>query len=142
VLPAWVTLSAQSNSPLAQIYNGDNMNGRALLNPTYGGVIASPTYLVFANAQDTAKTITVSGVGAAAAPFQANTNVDGFNNWGVLVNNTENAQWLHGCAGIVNVSGTSPTFTVTPVHTGLCSLNIRDSSGTNYGTVPVVVQSL
>lgn len=141
-LPAWVTLTAQSNSPLAQIYNGDNLNGRTLLNPTFGGVIASPTYLVFANSQDTAKTITVSGVGPAAGPFQANTNADGFNDWGVLVNNTENAQFFLGCSGVVTVTGSSPTFTVTPVHTGLCNLNLRDSSGAYYGTVPVVVQSL
>lgn len=141
-LPAWVTLTARSNSPLAQMYNADNMNGRSLLNPSYGGVLASPTYLVFANSSDTPKTITLSGVGSAAAPFQANTSADGFNNWGVLVNNIENAQFFHGCAGVVSVSGTSPTFTVTPVHTGMCYLNIRDSSGNLYGTVPVVVQSL
>jgi len=139
---AWVTLIARANSPLANMYNGDNMNGRILLGPTYGGVLSSPTYLVFANSSDTPKTITLSGVGAAATPFQANTSVDGFNSWGVLVNNNENDTFFQGCAGVVTVTGTSPSFTVTPVHTGLCNLNIRDSSGVNYGTVPIVVQSL
>jgi hypothetical protein len=141
-LPAWVTLTAKSNSPLAPMYNGDNLSGRALLNPTFGGVIAAPTYLVFANKQDTPQTFTVSGVAPAAAPFQADTNVDGFNNWGILVNNSEADQFFKGCAGIVSVTGSSPTFTVTPVHTGVCNLDIKDSSGLYYGTVPVVVQSL
>lgn len=139
---AWITLTAKSNSPLAFMYNGDNMQGRTLLNPTYGGVNASPSYLVFANNKDAAQTITISGAGPAAAPFQANTNVDGFHNWGVIVNNNENATFLQGCAGIVSVTGSSPTFTVAPVHTGMCNLNISDSSGVNYGTVPIVVQSL
>lgn len=138
---AWITLLAKSTSPLAPMYNGDNMNGRTLLNPTFGGVNASPSYLVFANNKDAAQTITVSGAGPAAAPFQADTNVDGFNNWAVIVNNDENDPFQHGCAGIVSVTGSSPTFTVTPVHTGMCYLNIRDS-GVYYGTVPIVVQSL
>jgi hypothetical protein len=141
-IPAWVTLLARSNSPFAMNYNYDYMVGRTLLNPTFGGVNASPSYLVFANSKDTAQTITISGAAPAAAPFQANTSVDGFNNTGVIVNNNENPTGVQGCAGIVSVSGTSPTFTVTPVHTGFCNLNIRDSSGVNYGTVPIVVQSL
>jgi hypothetical protein len=140
VIPAWVTLRAKSTSPLV-FYNSDRMQGRALLNPTYGGVNASPSYLVFANSSAAAQTITLSAASPAAAPFTADTNMDGFNNFGFIVNNTENATFIHGCAGVVTVTGTSPTFTVTPVHTGICNLDIRDS-GTYYGTVPIVVQSL
>lgn len=138
---SWVTLTAQSNSPLGGMYNYTTP-GRILLYPGSGGVLASPTYLVFANPHDTAKTIALSGVGGAAAPFVANTATDGFNDFGVIVNNDENPTFIRGCAGIVTVSGSSPSFTVTPVHTGVCNLKIADSTGGYYGTVPVVVQSL
>lgn len=141
-IPAWVTLNAKSTSPYAMAYNYDFMVGRTLLNPTYGGVNASPSYLVFANNKDAAQTITISGPSPATPPFQANTDVDGFGNGGFIVNNNEKPTFIRGCAGVVSVTGSSPTFTVTPVHTGICNLNIRDSSGANYGTVSIAVQSL
>lgn len=138
----WVDLFAKVNSPLAFGWN-NVMQGHADALPGYNGVLSSPTYLVFANSKDTPQTITISGVGVAAAPFQANTNSDWFNNWGAIVNDSESGTtFLKGCAGIVSVSGSSPTFTVTPVHTGVCNLNITDTTGTHYGTVPIVVQSL
>lgn len=138
----WTTINVQGNSPLGGIYNGDNTVGHIVLFPTLSGVLSSPTYLVFANSNDSAQTITLSASGSASGPFQANTNTDGFNDYGVIVNNNEAANFINGCAGVVSVSGSSPTFTVTPVHTGVCNLNIRDASGSYYGTVPVVVQSL
>jgi hypothetical protein len=138
----WTTINVQANSPLGGMYNGDNTVGHIVLFPTLGGVLSAPTYLVFANANDSPQNITLSGTGPATAPFTADTNTDGFNDYGVIVNDNEAANFITGCAGVVSVSGTSPTFTVTPVHTGMCNLNIRDSSGGWYGTVPVVVQSL
>lgn len=140
-LTNWATLTAQSNSPLANSYNFTTQ-GRILVYPGVGGTLAAPTYLVFANAKDTPQTITLSGVGAAVAPFQASTNMDGFNDGGFIVNNNEVPTFISGCAGVVTVSGSSPTFTVTPVHTGFCNLKIADSTGAYYGTVPVAVQSL
>ncbi len=139
-MTTWVTLTAKTNSPLANMYN-PTLNGRVLLG-SFSGVLSSPTYLLFANTKAAAQTITISGVGSAASPFQANTYPDGFNNWGLVANNNEASTFQQGCSGIVSVSGSSPTFTITPVHTGVCNLNIRDSSGTNYGTVPIAVQSL
>ena len=137
----WATLLAKTNSPLAHSYN-NTQQGRSLVLPGGGGVLASPTYLVFANSKDTAQTITLTGVGAATTPFQANTNPDGFNDWGIIGANSEASSFIQGCAGIVTVSGSSPTFTVTPVHTGFCNLNIADSTARYYGTVPIAVQSL
>lgn len=137
----WATLLATTNSPLAQTYN-NTLQGRSLVLPGGAGVLASPTYLVFANSKDTAQTITLSAAGAATAPFQANTNADGFGDWGLVANDSEASVFIQGCSGIVTVSGSSPTFTVTPAHAGFCNLNIRDSSGTRYGTVPIAVQSL
>lgn len=135
-------LTAQTNSPLAAMYNNTNA-GRVVIAPGgAGGIISSPSYLVFANSKDAAQTISLSAAGSGpAAPYTVDTNADAFGDWGVLINDDEAATWVHGCAGVVSVSGSSPAFTITPVHTGFCVLDVKDSGG-HFGTVPLAVQSL
>lgn len=132
------TIQVQANSPNA---NWNSTIWQTLFVYRGGsGVIASPSYLVFANASAAGQTITLSGT--SAGPYGADTNQDAFNATDLLLSGIAGGwTWVSGCQGIAVVSGASPTFTVTPVHNGFCSLNLYDSMG-DHGQVPVVVQSL
>jgi hypothetical protein len=133
-----VMISATSNSPMALNWNG-SYPGRLHYWPGMEGVVSTPSALLFANASASPQTITLNtSGGAATAPFTATTDMDWFNDRGVYT--TLFWSTVLGCQGIVTVGGSSPTFTITPVHTGVCSLDVRDSGG-HFGVVPIVVQS-
>jgi hypothetical protein len=135
-----VMFTVRANSPLAQNWNG---TVPAYLHywPGGPGIVSSPSYLLFANTSAAPQSITLTAAGATTPPFVANTGSDYFADWGIIDNLNEAWQGTSGCQGIVTVSGSSPTFTVTPVHTGYCYLNVSDSAF-HPGVVPVVVQSM
>lgn len=136
--PGAIMFTVQSNSPMANNWNGTNP-GYLHYWPGHAGVISSPSYLLFANASAAAQTITLTGTASTTQPFVATTGLDWFNDYGI----SDTFPWTNesGCQGVVTVSGSSPTFTVAPVHSGYCYLDVRDSAG-NPGVVPVVVQAL
>lgn len=138
--PAATTITVQTNSPLGASYNGGQPASLRYY-PGAPGVLSSPSYLTFANTAAAPQTLTLSATGGAAAPFTASTATDAFGDWGISFTGTWAPNWVSGCAGIVSVSGSSPTFTISPVHGGVCYLNIGDTSG-HSGAVPVVVQSM
>lgn len=139
-LSASATITVQSNSPDAMYWNG-SANATLHFNEQGWGVLSTPSYLLFSNTSAAPQTITLTGTAGTTAPYTASTALDGWSDWGVLATLHNGWQSTTGCQGIVAVSGTAPTFTVTPVHTGVCWLSITDTSN-NFGTVPVVVQSL
>lgn len=137
-LTAGATITAQSNSPGTQ--NNGTQPGAVFVNPTGIGVTAAPSYLLFSNAKAAAQTFSTAGAGTTA-PFTADTNQDAFYDWGVQVTGTWFWNSEIGCQGIVSVTGSGSSFTVTPVHAGVCYLNLSDAAG-HHGALPVVVQAL
>lgn len=133
-----VTITVQSNSPNAA-YNGAQ-GASVFVNPEGLGVTALPAYLLFSKASAAAQTFTAGGLGTAAQ-YTANTNPDAFNDVGFLVTGTFYWNWENGCQNIATVTASGSSFTVTPVHAGVCYLNLGDASG-HHGALPVVVQSL
>lgn len=97
-------------------YNGSSMATQANITTNAGGfvpfwagaadVVPSPSQLVFAHANSAKQTVTLSGP-HSTPPY-------------TLTDAT--------CNGAVTISGTSPSFTVTPVRAANCQLKLSDSS--------------
>ena len=105
-------LTVQDHSP-AILWNGGG-SAKTTFAPGIKGVTSSPAQLYFAHTNASAQTITLGGPGTSA-PY--------------LTAFSRDLQGDPSCSGIVSVSGTSPTFTVTPLSPGTCGLYIYDSSG-------------
>ncbi|HTX56959.1 MAG TPA: hypothetical protein VMD47_07625 [Candidatus Acidoferrales bacterium] len=127
--PATITLT--SNSPALASYGLSPTLNTASFSPGSRGVNLAPSVLYFATASAAAQTLTATGADGGTAPFSVSNN----------------------CGGIVSVSGSGPSFTVTPVaaNTGLsqgypayywtggsCTLIVSDSEG-DQSTIGVIV---
>jgi hypothetical protein len=113
------------------------------VNPQGNGLNSAPSYLAFVSPSDSPQTITVSAVGAATAPFVVDTNSDHWSDPSAQQGGSfgQLANYGNSCAGIVSVSGTSPTFTITPVTAGICYLDVHDSANSSFGSVAINVNS-
>lgn len=133
------TITVQANSPAA-VQNNGSTPGAVFVNPAGIGVTAAPSYLLFSNASAAAQTFTAGGLGTTA-PYMADTNLDIFGDFGIQVTGIYYWNYENGCQNIASVTASGSSFTVTPVHAGICYLNLSDSAG-HHGALPVIVQSL
>ncbi len=117
---AQITISTDSSGP----YNGGQTKRSATLTPGGSGPYASPSLLVFSSTTAAAQTVTISGAGTSSGPFTLTT--------GATVNGEPS------CGGAVAVSGTSPTFTITPISAIACDLNLADAAA-NRSVIPILV---
>ncbi len=98
--------------------------------PGFAGPVAAPALLYFAHATSAAQTVTITGANGSTAPFTLSTTAAPYGS----------------CGGYATVSGSSPTFTVTPNAAtfatpsynsiGNCYLTATDS---NAAVLPVPV---
>lgn len=135
------SITFTSTSQLAAYNTGLSYSDTLHFAPQNAGVISTPSFLQFVSPHDNSQSITLSG--GTAAPYVADTNPDSYNDSGFTIgSNVVQTNFASGCQGIVTVSGSSPTYTVSPAGPGMCYLDIHDSaSPANAGRVAIVVQS-
>ena len=126
------TITLTSTSPSLTLEGVPPTMGTATLVPGARGVNLSPSTLYFATATAAAQTLTASGANGGTAPFNVNAGA---------------------CNGYATVTGSGPSFTVTPQNPttslsqgvpqvysigGSCSLNVNDSQG-DTTTIGVII---
>lgn len=126
VLSSGATITVTSSNPLLTCcYEYVNPTlATVALSPGGRGAQPSQQTFYFANTSAAAQTFMVTGANGGSGPFTVTTSGPGGNS----------------CSGIVNVTGTSPNFTVTPVASttstsvpqlspGSCYIGVSDSQG-------------
>jgi hypothetical protein len=98
-------------------YNGGPYAPTTVFYPGGTAVRPTPTFLQFSHANAVAQTVTLGGAGTSAPYSLA----------------------INDCSGIVSVSGSGPTFAVTPIHAGGCLLQAGDASKPNVNWVAILV---
>jgi len=103
-----VTTASPSDS-----LNGGPFHANIFLIPGGSGLWSAPSYLAFPSVGSGPRNVTINGTASAY-------------------------QSVSGCIGIVSVSSTPPTYTVTPLVKGSCNLQFTYANATSI-TVPIVV---
>jgi hypothetical protein len=124
------TIQVEAQSP-ADLMSGGPFTANVSLYPGNSGLKVSPSLLHFTSPSASGQSITIGSVNASA-PYYVSTGSD--------------PNGDQQCGSLINVSGSSPTFTVTPAHNGggTCILWVYDStfyasSGGYWLAVPVSI---
>jgi len=120
-LSGGATIQVEAQSP-SSASNGGPFIASAGFFPGASGAYTQPSILYFGQPTAAAQTLTA----VVAGPAQTVSVTTGAPSSG------------NACSGIVSVSGTSPSFTVTPVAAGSCNLVVSGTSGYQT-TTPVLV---
>jgi hypothetical protein len=138
----WATITASATSSIANNYDG-TQPAYLHVNPQGSGIVSSPSFLEFVSTHDNPQTITLSGVGTAAAPLTADTLTDHWSDPSTQQSGSSSLGIGYGnsCGGIVTVSGSAPTYTITPAGAGICYLDLHDSANAAFGSVAISVNA-
>lgn len=125
--PACAFVQVETQSP-TDVINGGPFSAGLCYKADGQTFFPSPALLAFASSSAHSQKVTITGVSGqwqGQPPYSITTGTDRAGN--------------PSCAGIVTVSGSSPTFTIKPVGQGICYLATFDSSGDPQGWIPLPV---